>query len=219
MTANGNGDAIDIRDFYSHAQITLNSSAGGGADHTLDVKLQESDDGSTGWADIAGAAFTQVTNAAAAFETLTLDLDKRKRYIRPVDTVAGTSPEFSRGIITGRSQAVQLRRTPWGHLHRPLRITTSRSSMRWATTPHWISMATAINVVAVKGLFQLPVDQTHIGTIRRNVIEAEFKGRTADLSSAIKGTSQLTESGLTYDVVDIPPSVDGITVLVLRPAT
>lgn len=75
------------------------------------------------------------------------------------------------------------------------------------------------NVVAVKGLFQLPVDQTHIGTIRRNVIEAEFKGRTADLSSAIKGTSQLTESGLTYDVVDIPPSVDGITVLVLRPAT
>lgn len=98
VTANGNGDAIDIRDFYSHAQITLNSSAGGGADHTLDVKLQESDDGSTGWADIAGAAFTQVTNAAAAFETLTLDLDKRKRYIRPVDTVAGTSPEFSRGI-------------------------------------------------------------------------------------------------------------------------
>nr|BDD46288.1 hypothetical protein 8 [Gammaproteobacteria bacterium] len=95
---------IDISDLIGDMKVTLDSSAGGGADHTLDVKLQESDDDST-YTDVPSGAFTQVTNAAAAFQTLTLSADARKKYLRIVDTVAGTSPSFQRSVtVTGEKQ-------------------------------------------------------------------------------------------------------------------
>lgn len=97
VTASGNGSAIDISDFYGLAKFTLDSTAGLDADDTLDVKLQHSADGSTGWTDITGGAFAQVTDAGAAFETLTIDIDGLDGYIRAVDTVAGT-PTFHRAV-------------------------------------------------------------------------------------------------------------------------
>lgn len=75
------------------------------------------------------------------------------------------------------------------------------------------------NVVSVKGLFVDPVREPQIGTLRTDIIEPHYIGRTVDLSIAVKGVSILTVSSQSYDVVDLPPPADGITVLVLRPRT
>ena len=89
ITQSANGGGVDVSAFQGDVKFTLDSSAGGGADHTLNVKLQHSDDDAT-YADVAGAAFTQVTNAAAAYESIIVSADGLKKYVRGVDTVAGT---------------------------------------------------------------------------------------------------------------------------------
>ena len=98
-TATANGSAFDIHDYDGRYAITLTSSAGGGTSPTLDVKIQDSADGSTGWADLSGATFTQVTDAADSTETITIDTDTAKAYIRVVLTITGTSPTFDLGVI------------------------------------------------------------------------------------------------------------------------
>jgi hypothetical protein len=61
---------------------------------TIDAKIQDSADGSTGWADITGAAITQITAAnTAAFKDV--DLTSARRHVRTVVTVGftgGASP-------------------------------------------------------------------------------------------------------------------------------
>lgn len=92
-----NGAAIDRQDFDS---CVLHAAAGAATGtptaQTVDAKLQDSADGSTGWADIAGAAITQITadNGEAEKDVV---LSGAKRYIRAVITVGftgGTSPKI-----------------------------------------------------------------------------------------------------------------------------
>jgi hypothetical protein len=81
------GSTVDAKDF-GDAVVFLDAGAFTGAG-TLDVKLQESADGTT-WTDISGAAFTQLTGAG--HQELSLKLDKdRKRYIRGYFTFTDTS--------------------------------------------------------------------------------------------------------------------------------
>jgi hypothetical protein len=98
VTATGNGDAVDLTDYEGDMACTLMSSAGGGTSPTLDVKIQDSADGSTSWADISGATFTQVTDGADAHETIIVKSNACKRYVRAVKTVTGTSPTFDCGL-------------------------------------------------------------------------------------------------------------------------
>jgi len=84
-----NGPSIDTVG-YSEATICL---ALGNATGTLDVKVQDSLDGSTGWADIVGAAFVQKTatdDNSADIGMVKLDGNTAKRYIRIVSTVQAT---------------------------------------------------------------------------------------------------------------------------------
>ncbi|MDX2074699.1 MAG: hypothetical protein SFX19_10125 [Alphaproteobacteria bacterium] len=98
-TSNLDGSAIDLKDYDGEAVIVLDSSAAtAGSSPTLDVKLQESADGSTGWTDVTGGAFTQVTNAASK-QKLSINTDECKRYIKAVGTLGGTStPTFIYGV-------------------------------------------------------------------------------------------------------------------------
>lgn len=98
VTATGNGTGVDVKDWAGKAKFVLMSSAGGGTSPTLDVKLQDSADNST-WADISGATFTQVTDAADADEAIGVDLDSADRYVRAVKTVSGTSPTFDCAVM------------------------------------------------------------------------------------------------------------------------
>jgi hypothetical protein len=91
------GSAIDLRDYVGNAAIMQYSAGGTGTTPTLAGKVQDSDDGSTGWADIAGATFTQVTTSVSTQE-ITVNCDQVKRFIRYVGTIGGTTPSFTFGV-------------------------------------------------------------------------------------------------------------------------
>jgi|GEM_PF-960733 len=92
------GSAVLISGYRGVLKIILNSSAAtAGTNPTLDVKVQHSVDGSTGWAD-TGSAFTQVTTVAG-LQTLGIDTRALHAYIRIIGTIGGTaSPAFTYGV-------------------------------------------------------------------------------------------------------------------------
>lgn len=96
-----NGAAIDTVGFHD-AMFTLNVGSAD-PDGFLDVKIQESADGSTGWADITGAAFVQVTttNANAIYQGAVKMTPSRKRYLRAVATVAQNACLFAVDAVLG----------------------------------------------------------------------------------------------------------------------
>jgi len=101
-----NGAAIDRAgigggNYFQSCVLKLSAGAatGGPTTRTVDAKLQESADGSTGWTDIAGAAVTQLV-ADNTESQKDVDLTGVKRFIRDVVTVAftgGASPAIPVG--------------------------------------------------------------------------------------------------------------------------
>lgn len=84
-----NGASADCMGFEKAKAIFYSNPSGTGT--TSDCKLQESDDNSS-WADVPDATFTQVTtNGGAKLYVMNIDLAKRERYIRLVETGAGGS--------------------------------------------------------------------------------------------------------------------------------
>lgn len=98
-TSTHTGTGQDTQKYDGYAQFILTSAAGTGTSPTLDVKLQESDALGSGYTDIAGATFTQVTDAADASEMIQVDMAARKKYIRAVGTIAGTTPSFDFAVL------------------------------------------------------------------------------------------------------------------------
>lgn len=92
VDADANGSSIDMAEYDDNVALVLSASAGTG-DMTLDVKLQGSANGSTGWADIAGAAFAQVTTTASV-QKIIVNVASQPRYMRAVLDVGGTTPSF-----------------------------------------------------------------------------------------------------------------------------
>jgi hypothetical protein len=78
--------------------VYVNVSAATGTTHTLDVKLQSSNDGSV-WTDLPGGAITQITGTA---NTAIAAAPPNDDYVQAVATVGGTgSPTvtFSLGAL------------------------------------------------------------------------------------------------------------------------
>lgn len=93
-TASGNGSAVDTKGFGS-AVLTI--SAGDidltTGDETYAFSVEESADGSTGWAAISGAtASVTADNDVKLIRLEGLNMGSRKRYLRAVLTAAGTTP-------------------------------------------------------------------------------------------------------------------------------
>ena len=65
---------------------------------TLAVKLQDSVNGSTGWADIAGAAFTSVT-AGPSSQRLAFNVGACRGFVRLSITVTGASASYDMGVV------------------------------------------------------------------------------------------------------------------------
>ena len=118
VTTNGNGSSID-RLTYSHAIATLNVVMNSGTNPTIDVKIQDSADGTTGWADftpveiyangdttVTTAKFAQVTTDGIS--KMDVDLSAAKRYIRFVKTVGGSNPQIylSVSVLLGQRDGV-----------------------------------------------------------------------------------------------------------------
>jgi len=70
----------------------LDVTAVSGTSPTLDVKIQESDDGST-WTDIDGGSFSQFTSTGQEYKVMLMSRSKDR--IRAVATIGGTSPSFT----------------------------------------------------------------------------------------------------------------------------
>lgn len=102
ITASGNGAAVNVVDYQGIALVHLN--AGPGNAGTTTVKLQHSEDGSTNWEDVAGGTFAAVGTTASA-QTLMLNADKLRKFVRVVDTLAGGATAISRSVtLVGRKQ-------------------------------------------------------------------------------------------------------------------
>ena len=80
-----NGATVDTQGFSEALVVLAVGVAGAG---TLDAKIQDSADGSS-WADVTGAAFTQVTGTgdqSLQIARLKLDGNTVRRYVRAVTT-------------------------------------------------------------------------------------------------------------------------------------
>ena len=97
VTATATSSAIDLKEFDGDVLLVLNCAAGTGSSPTLDIKVQDSDETGGTYGDLSGAAFTQVTDAAS-LQTLEVNKDECKRFIKIVQTVGGSSPVFVYGI-------------------------------------------------------------------------------------------------------------------------
>lgn len=94
-----NGSAIDRQGMGSCVlQAQSGASSGTPTSFTLNAKLQDSDDGSTGWADYTPPSGTAAITAITAVNTNAekdIDLAGAKRYVRVQEVVAfvgGTAP-------------------------------------------------------------------------------------------------------------------------------
>lgn len=102
VTATGNGTAVNVGDYHGIALLHLNAGAGNAG--TTTVKLQHSDDGSTGWEDVPGGAFAAVGTTASA-QTLMINSDRLRKFVRVVDTLAGGATAISRSVtLVGHKQ-------------------------------------------------------------------------------------------------------------------
>lgn len=87
LTATNTSGAIDLLqgDGRCHAILALNVWNA----TSLDVKFQESTTTNSGFVDITGASFTQVTTTQA--NPLMISFDRNQRYVRSIATVSGTT--------------------------------------------------------------------------------------------------------------------------------
>jgi hypothetical protein len=87
VTATANRTGVDLVDYEGDIMAILDAEAGG-ASITYAVKIQDSADNST-FADVSGLAFTTTDANTALRETLKINSNEVRRYIRAVITVAG----------------------------------------------------------------------------------------------------------------------------------
>jgi len=95
------GAAVDVRQYDAPLAITQDHGAGTG---TLDGKIQDSADGSTGWADVTGATFAQSTTGADV-KVIALDPQATRGYIRYVGTIV-TGPQIVGVSMVGVKKSV-----------------------------------------------------------------------------------------------------------------
>ena len=102
VTATANGTGVDTQG-YEDGMVVLEVGTVSGTTPSMTVKMQESDDNST-FADITGSTFTAVvaSNSSQVLRLTELNL-ARKRYVRAVATISGTTPsfDFSTEVLLG----------------------------------------------------------------------------------------------------------------------
>jgi hypothetical protein len=90
------GAAVDLLDYDGNIAIVQSHGIGTG---TLDGKIQDSADGSTGWVDVAGATFVQSTTTAD-IQKIVFAAKSTRRFIRYIGTIV-TGPQNLSVILIG----------------------------------------------------------------------------------------------------------------------
>ena len=97
VTSTATSSSIDLLEYDGDVMLILDSAAGGGSSPTLDIKLTECATTGGTYTDLSGATFTQVTGSAS-MQTLAINKDESKRFIKIVQTIGGSSPTFTFSI-------------------------------------------------------------------------------------------------------------------------
>ena len=100
-TSTVTGTGVDMINADSRCFAIQHVGTVSGSSPTLDGKIQESDSSGSGFADISGATFTQVT-ASTNLQCITFE--RTKRYLRYVGTIAGSSPSFALAALLGEQK-------------------------------------------------------------------------------------------------------------------
>ena len=90
--ATATGTGVDISGARGQILVLMDAAAASTGD-TLDVTLEESDVVGSGYTAVSGGAFAQVTSAAASKQTIALQADSLKPFLRAVATIAGNGGE------------------------------------------------------------------------------------------------------------------------------
>src|SRR5262245_24871764 len=100
-TATVTGTGVDMIDADHRCFAVQQVGTVSGTAPTLDGKIQESDTIGSGYTDISGATFSQVT---ASTNLQVISFERTKRYLRYVGTIAGTSPSFALAALLGEQK-------------------------------------------------------------------------------------------------------------------
>lgn len=95
-TATNTGTGVSCKGF-THALCVLSVGTVTGTSPTLDVKIQDCATVGGTYADITGAAFTQVTatpSTATDVQIGIIQLNGKNEFLRSLGTIGGTSPSF-----------------------------------------------------------------------------------------------------------------------------
>lgn len=100
VTATTNGSAVDTQG-YQNAMVVIVAGVidTASGNETYAYTVEESDDGSTGWAAISGATASVTASASQKFIRITNLNTTRKRYLRGVLTAGGTTPSIAHSIV------------------------------------------------------------------------------------------------------------------------
>ena len=99
ITATTTAAAVDVSALHGLADVILNTGVTGGADEVADVKLTHCATSGGTYTDVANGAFAQVTYAGgASCQTLVVDADSLKKYVKVVATLDGTTPAVTLGV-------------------------------------------------------------------------------------------------------------------------
>ena len=91
FTATANGEALELQN-RGTAALTLDVTAVSGSSPTIDVTIQTSEDGVTGWTSVG--AFAQASAVGSQRKVFT-GLDA---FVRAVVTLGGTTPSFTASV-------------------------------------------------------------------------------------------------------------------------
>jgi hypothetical protein len=92
-SATGTGTAFDVRQMAGLGTLILDAAAGTGTSPTMALVVQDSVDGSTGWANVTGAAFAGLTTTAST-QRLAVNLGATRGFLRMSWTIGGTTPSY-----------------------------------------------------------------------------------------------------------------------------
>lgn len=99
ISANTNSAILDLSPYQGALSLFLNAGAAtAGSTPVLQAAIYDSADNST-FAAVAGATFTNVTNAANSGQEFDLDTRSYRRYMKVVMTVSGANAAFPVGLV------------------------------------------------------------------------------------------------------------------------
>lgn len=97
-SADGTGKLVGAGP-YNGMKVYLHVDSETGTTPTLDVKIQESDTLGSGYTDVPGGAFAQLTTFTTA-QYAEIHIHWTKKYLRYSATTSGTSPSYV-GVVIG----------------------------------------------------------------------------------------------------------------------